>query len=591
MIESISIAIKLKIKIMASHYYSLLTNLSQRLSKENLDNLVFACSDVLPSSTIDQIISGIHLFRELKQRDYLGPANYDYLRKQLTLVGRHDLALLLPDQFQIFFGGSNVEDKGYFGCFVSPTTPETSLVDTSLLSVSCDPNTDSRMFLLHLSQHLKPEDVTKLAFLMYPMYSQVTGFELAQLLEKEGGLTSIDVLDRLSSCLQAIGRIDLVKLLDCFKFPQLPLTTLSTSQQQLNLKIRLLLHSKQQSYDFYMKSLNEVQGKNEVRIKLLSPIAGHFRKSFDYSTLSSLAKCLQCSASSCTISFGSLIRTSLLEALQINQSYSTRTSLLYLHDFHIEELCKTTEQAFISYKSFDSFMDILNWNQSVRGELKEHMQSRKSPFGTPAELACQYIHELSQEISQCSTLSQEMVKIDRHLHALSGVYYCCCHHVLVLQWLASLLCFTISFGCAALDQDKYREILWHIIKQKKKEIINSYCQIADAIGLNVLKQLIPLDEKRDADTSHSPANPFVHFFNVLVIKLLAVATLGPESLNICDTFYTVDDKFYDQAWPVGSHELQVSATAMKKQVEYFRERALSEDKLCHNVISKLTDSK
>lgn len=191
-------------------------------------------------------------------------------------MGRHDLASLLPDQFQIFFGGSNVEDKGYFGCFVSPTAPETSLVDTSLLSVSCDPNTDSRMFLLHLSQHLKPEDVTKLAFLMYPRYSQMTGFELAQLLEKEGGLSSIDVLDRLSSCLQAIGRIDLAKLLECFKFPQLPVTTLSTSQQQLNLKIRLLLHSKQQSYDFYMKSLNEVQDKNEVRIKLLSPIAGHF---------------------------------------------------------------------------------------------------------------------------------------------------------------------------------------------------------------------------------------------------------------------------------------------------------------------------
>ena len=276
----------------------------------------------------------------------------------------------------------------------------------------------------------------------------MTAVELAQLLEREGGLASIDVVDRLSSCLQAIGRLDLAKLLDCFKSPHFHLTMLSTSQQQLNLKIRLLLHSKQQSYDFYMKSLNEVQGKNEVRIKLLSPIAEHFRKSFDYSTLSSLAECLQSSDISHKISFDSLIRTSLLEALQINQTYSMRTVLLYLHDFHIEELCKITEQAFGSYKSFDSFMDILNWNPTVRGELKEHMQLRKSPFGTPAEHACQYIREVSQEISQCSDLSQEMIKIDRHLYALSGVYYCCCYHVLVLQWLACLLCFTISVGCA-----------------------------------------------------------------------------------------------------------------------------------------------
>ena len=578
---------------MASHYYSLLTNLSQRLSKEDLDNLVFACSDVLPPSAIDHIASGIHLFRELKQRDYLGPANYDYLRKQLTLVGRHDLASMLPDQFEILFRRSSVVDKGYFGCFFSPTTPETNPVNiaASVLNFA-HPNTDSRMFLLHLSQHLKSEEVMKLAFLMYPMCSQMTAFELAQLLEKEGGLSSIDVVNRLSSCLHAIGRIDLAKLLDCFKSPQFLLTTLSTSQQQLNLKIRLLLHSKWQSYDFYMKSLNEVQGKNEVRIKLLTPIAGHFQKSFDYSTLSSLAQCFQCSASATShkITFDQLIRAALLEALQINQIYSIRTSLLYSPDFDIKELCKITEQAFISYKSFDSFMDTLNWNQAVRGELKEHVRLRKSPFGTPAELACQYIRDMLQEISQCRNLGQEMEKTDHHLFALSSVYYCCCHHVLVLQWLGSLLCFTVSFGCAVLDQDKYKETLWHIIKQKKGEIMNSYSQIADAIGLDVLKQLIPLDKKGDEVNNQSPANPFVHFFNVLVIKLLAVATLGPEILNICDAFYSVDDKFYDQAWRVGSHELKVSATAMKKQVHHFRDKALSEDRLCHDVMAILTDS-
>ena len=577
---------------MTSHYYSLLTGLSQRLSKENLDNLVFACSDVLPPSAAEQICSGIHLFQELKQRNHLGPANYDYLRKQLILVGRNDLASMLPDQFDILFGTSSVGDKGHFGCFISPTAPETNLVNASVFKFSYS-NTDSRIFLLHLSQHLKSEDSMKLAFLMYPMHSHMTKLQFAQLLEREGGLTSIDVVNRLSSCLEAIGRLDLAKLLDSLKSPQFPLTTFSTSQQQLNLKIRLLLHSKQQSYDFYMKALNEVEGKNEVRIKLLSPIAGHFQKSFDYSTLSSLAQCLQNYATSqkTSESFHSLVRTSLLEALQINQAYSKRTSLLYLDDFHIEELCQITEQAFGSYKSFDSFMDLLKWNPAVRGELIEHIELRKSPFGTPAEQACQYIHAVSQEISQCRELRQEMGKTDCHLFALSGVYYCCCQHVLVLQWLASLLCYTISFGFGVLAQHKYRETLWHIIQQKKDEIMTSYTQLADTIGPDVLKQLIPPDEKRNTDTHQSPPNPFVHFFNVLVIKLLAVATLGPESLNVSNAFYSVDDKFYDQAWTVGSHELRVSAAAMKKQVEVFRYKALSEDRLCSHVIAKLTDSK
>ena len=576
---------------MTSHYYSLLTDLSQRLSKDDLYNLVFACSNILPPSVAEKVTNGVHLFRELKQRGHLGPANYDYLRKQLVLVGRHDLASMLPDQFEILFGQSSVRDKGYFGCFVSPPAPEVNLVSTPV-SKFCHPNTESRKFLMHLSQQLNFEDGMKLAFLMYPTHSQVTALEFAQLLEREGGLNSIDVVNRLSSCLEAVGRIDLAILVNSLTAPQLLLPSFSTSQQQLNLKMRLLLHSKQQSYDFYMTALNQIEGQNEVRIKLLSPIAGHFQKCFDYSTIFSLAhNCFQRSTSSQTISFDSLIRTCLLEALHIDQAYLARIPLLYSDEIHVGKLDEVTELVSGSYQSFDSFMDILNWNPSVRGELKEDIELRRSPFGTPAEFACQYIHEVSQEINQCSELSQEMIKTDRHLYTLSSIYYCCCQYMLVLQWLASLLCFSVSFGCAQLDLRKYRETLWHIVQQKKNDIMKSYSHLADIIGPDVLKQLIPLEDKLNADADQPPQDPFVRFFTVLVIKLLAVATLGPDSLNICDAFYSVDDKFYDQALYLGSHKLRVAAAAMKKQVEAFREKALSEDRLCSRVIATLTDNK
>ena len=41
-----------------------------------------------------------------------------------------------------------------------------------------------------------------------------------------------------------------------------------------------------------------------------------------------------------------------------------------------------------SYIAFDSLMDIINWNSSVRDELKMDVKLCRSPFGTPAELAC-----------------------------------------------------------------------------------------------------------------------------------------------------------------------------------------------------------
>ena len=375
--------------IMTNHYYSLLTDLSQRLSKEDLNNLVFAYSNVLPLSVVEKVTNGFHLFRELKQRGHLGPANYDYLRKQLELVGRNDLASMLPDQFEILFGRSSVRDKGYFGCFVSPTAPETNLVNAPE-SICCHPNTESRIFFMHLSQQLSFDDAAKLAFLMYPTHSQVTALEFAELLEREGGLNSIDILSCLSSCLEAVWRLDLAKFLNSLKAPLLFSTPLSTSQQQLNLKMRLLLHSKQQSYDFYMKALNQVEGQNEVRIKLLSPIAGHFQKSFDYLTISLLAQCLQDSATSNKISFNSLIRSCLMEALQVNQAYSTRTSLLYCDNIDIGKLSEVTEVVFGSYKSFNSLMDILRWNPTIRGELEEDVDLHRSPFGTPA--VCVSVH-------------------------------------------------------------------------------------------------------------------------------------------------------------------------------------------------------
>jgi hypothetical protein len=89
---------------MTSDYYSTLTELSLRLSQDDLTNLVFSCGNILPPSTAEKITTGVHLFQELKQRGRLGPTNFDYLRKQLELVGRRDLASMLPDQFEILFG-------------------------------------------------------------------------------------------------------------------------------------------------------------------------------------------------------------------------------------------------------------------------------------------------------------------------------------------------------------------------------------------------------------------------------------------------------------------------------------------------------
>ena len=572
---------------MASEYYSLLTELSQRISRDDLHNLVFSCECILPPSSAEKITTGIHLFRELKQRGYLGPANYDYLRKQLVLVGRHDLASMLPDQFEILFGQSTVQDKGYFGCFISPTGPDSNPENVVLLK-SFDPNTESRMLLMHLSQQLTFEDTKKLAFLMYPTHELVTALDFIECLEREGGLNSIELVTQLSSCLEVVGRIDLAQLLQSLKAPQV-VASLSTPQQQLNLKMRLFIHSKQQSYDFHMKALKKIETDNVVRMKLLGPIVERIRPSLQEANIEVLARSLE--TASHHRDLDSLIETSLVEVSKIDKAYTNAMRIVCVancEDIPIDKVCDITEQLHESYESFNSMMDVLNWNSVIRDELKEAVELRKSPFGTSAEVACQYIFELSQEIGRCDKIHQEKEKLDRYLQALYGVYYSVCYYIIIIQWLASLFCFS---NVSSSKFCEHEAALQHIVQQKKDDIMQSYKHISEVIGHEVLEMLnIPLPESTCTDSNItkqlSCARPLVNLFNVLSIKVLAVATLGPGHTTLASHCLTD----MNEVLSCGSELIMVSASAMKMQVEAFREKVLLSNPLTSQIIAALTVS-
>lgn len=573
---------------MASEYYSLLTELSQRLSKDDLLNLVFSCESILPPSIAEKITTGIQLFQELKQRGHLGPTNYDYLRKQLVLIGRHDLASVLPDQFEILFGRSNTRSKEYFGCFVSPTAPDTNSVNVSLLKL-LHPNTESRILLMHLSQQLTSEDAKKLAFLMYPSHNQVTVLNFAELLEREGGLNSIEVVTRLSSCLEVVGRVDLAQSLQSLKTPPV-IPSLSTPQQQLNLKMKMFIHTKQQLYDFHMKALKKVETDSGVRMKLLGPIVERIWPSFEETNIQVMAKSLEIAQSmSNRRDLDSLIKTSLVEVSKIDKAYMNAmqvTCVAKSEDVLIEKVCDIIEQLHESYKLFSSMMDVLDWNSVIRNELKESVELHKSPFGTSAEAASQYIFELSQEVSRGDQICQEKEQLDRYLQALHGVYYGACYYIIIIQWLASLYCFATSSSSTFC---KHKETLQHIVQQKKDDIIQSYKHISEVIGHKALEKLnIPSPESTCIDSDSKPlshAHPLVNLFNVLLIKVLAVAMLGPNHTTLAG-HCSVDS---NEALSCGSEMIMVSASAMKMQVEAFREKVISSDPLTSQVMAALTE--
>ena len=590
-------------------YHLLLTNLSQRLSKEDLKSLIFSCGDILPRFAADSITTGSDLFRELNQRGHLGPSNYEYLRDKLEQVGRNDLASLLPDQFEILFGQVSGRGKMFFSGISSPTVPTAAVCPMDFqLPKSTIPGVVHRMFLLRLSEQLTSDELEKLAFLVCPnrfddhLSASKLRLGLADLLEKGENVISMQFIDLLSTCLEAIGRADLSQHLCSLTAPQTLLSSFSTSQQQLDLKISLLLHSKHQSYDFHMRALATLERDDKYRIRLLEPLMKGVYKSYCRSNVLPLAQNLQTVLQNWNHpdDLNELVQASLQKIFDFNQAYMTRIRFLEncgSKELHLERLHEINSKCSKAYEEFDSIMNYFEWNSDVRSEVKRNEKHRATPFGTPADIACEYIFELCQETSRCSGLHQERQQAEKQLQVLHSIFGCCCCNAVMLQWLATLLCLSTTFSStrSTLDLSKHKALLLKLVKQVKDDITDLYPMISLIVGNDFLQEIAPFLEcqigafrpTENQQWLEVPAvNPFALFFHAFLIKLLAIASLGPSCIGVYNVHLT--DQLLTSHTSYASHVILLAASGMKRQVEAFQERALAEDRLCEHLITALT---
>lgn len=590
-------------------YHLLLTSLSQRLSKEDLKSLVFSCGDVLPRFAAESITAGTDLFRELNQRGHLGPSNYDYLRGKLEQVGRSDLSSLLPDQFEILFGQVRDEENMLFGYVSSPAVPTAAVcpMNFQLTKYTSAPSVAHRMFLLHLSEQLTSEELEKLAYLVCPQQcnDQFTAAKLrlglTDLLEKGGSVISMQFIDLLSTCLEAIGRADLAQHLCSLTAPQVFLSSFSTSQQQLDLKISLLFYSKHQSYDFHMRALTTLERDGGYRTRLLKPVIEGIFDNYHRSTVLPLAQTLQIILQNWSRrdNFDKSIGASLQKVFDFNQAYNARTRFIdSSSEMHLERLQELNSNCSKAYEEFDSIMNMFDWNSEARSELRRKERYRATPFGTPADIACEYIFDLCQETSRCSGLRREKEQVEKHLQILHGVFGCCCSNGVVLQWLATLLCLSTSFSKThniILDLSKHKALLVNLVKLVKDDITELYPMISLLVGGDLLQRIAPFLESQIGvfrpTENHQRlevpiVNPFTVLFHSFLIKLLAVASLGPSCIGAYNVHLT--DQLLTSHTSYASHVILLIASGMRQQVEAFRTRALAEDELCERLINALT---
>ena len=349
---------------------------------------------------------------------------------------------------------------------------------------------------MHLCEQLSSEDTKKLTFLMnLPLrHDQVSSLELAQCFESKGGILSQNLIDNLIPCLKAIGRADLSQLLTSMKVLQALMSSLSAPQQQLNMKISMLLHSKQQSYDQHMHILEKLEVDEKFRVELMVPVMKEVAKLFNHSNILPLAQnlltSLQTTSHSCA-DFDSLLRKSLLRVSHLNKCHSLQIRLLESSsesDIHLVSFNGTATKCREFYRSFDSLMSDINWNLETRSQLKQSIELQRTPFGSPGDHACQYILDLCQEVCKCDKLKEEVQKTLDYLGSLRSVYYCCAYVIIASQWLAMLVClFTSELGLDTsslpqFDLSKYKDLLPSIVEQNKDDILKMYPQISQVIG-------------------------------------------------------------------------------------------------------------
>ena len=74
-----------------SSYRTMLLELSNSLTTENLQELKFLCADVIPAGRLERITQGIELFGAMEELNMLSEENRDFLASKLIAVNRNDL--------------------------------------------------------------------------------------------------------------------------------------------------------------------------------------------------------------------------------------------------------------------------------------------------------------------------------------------------------------------------------------------------------------------------------------------------------------------------------------------------------------------
>lgn len=519
----------------------LMLKIGQKLGDADLGDLKYLCEDIVGESALGEVNSCTDLFTLLQYHGHLGPGSYNFMSRGLISIGRHDLALMLPESEESF----TIECSG------------------DALPSKSDCELKHRMMLVAVADRMRREDIVKLLYVTSGRVRvadngvKVTGDAIGALQVlaglEESNLLCCSSYSVLCDLLQQIGRSDLADLI--IGFPRNIPQGFTVKNQTLGLMMEVL-RSRRKDYIFHRERLGRIMdGNNEVMRAIHSLVLGVCVNSLE----------TRCAPTS-THSTMRLIQSAFESQHRFLQCTVSNSDCKYME-----------HKASVNFvnNTFDSVSD------------HKTVESHICPVADSAHQTRKFILEISCEIigkEKATKVHQLNDRIENGINICSGYAK---HVSCLLSSLAGLLS---SASKKQINIDCYEKQLMEILVRHRNYLIGTFPSLAPHIQSGSLDDLSKISQ---AELSTLPLNnPFSGLVAMVSVPSYAILLNLLSSLNGHVNSEEVLGNLVDYV-RLSSHFSGIlefvpkCATALSSHIACFRQDIIELDDLCAPLITEL----